>query len=213
MHHAMYHRILPLSLLMLAIVLVAPEAQAQKLYKWVDRNGNVTYTDSKPPENAGMVEEREIQQVSEDQPLDIEQLAEANPITFYSVPACDSCDMVRNYLTEQDLPFTEVNVESDIDNQNAMKAAVGNLSVPTLTVGTRAMTGYNRDGISAMLEVAGYPVTAAAAATAGTAEEADTAEAEAGADNDTPNADETEDTEPAEIDQPDNDAEAGNDNN
>lgn len=212
MRHAMQHRFLPLALLLVSATLLAtvPSAQAQKLYKWVDGNGNVTYTDTKPPENAGMVEERELERVTDDQQQpDLDQLAEESPITFYSVPGCDACDMVRNYLSEQDLPFTEVNVESDVDNQTAMKAAVGNLSVPTLTVGSRAMTGYNRDGIATMLEVAGYP-TGSAAATAGEGEAAETG---AEADNEATSAAETEDTEPAEPAEPEIDAEAGNDNN
>ncbi|NIW37869.1 MAG: DUF4124 domain-containing protein, partial [Gemmatimonadetes bacterium] len=35
------------------VVCAAPPAQAAKLYKWVDKDGNVTYSERKPPPESG----------------------------------------------------------------------------------------------------------------------------------------------------------------
>lgn len=40
-----------------ALVLLPPAAQAQKLYKWVDKDGNVTYSDQVPPTEAELARE------------------------------------------------------------------------------------------------------------------------------------------------------------
>jgi hypothetical protein len=50
--------ILPLSICLL--LLLPGAASAVKLYKWVDKDGNVTYQESPPPADAGKVEEKNI---------------------------------------------------------------------------------------------------------------------------------------------------------
>ena len=51
------HFLLPLSL-----ALLVPVAEAQKLYKWVDKDGNVTYSDQVPPSEAERAREELNQQ-------------------------------------------------------------------------------------------------------------------------------------------------------
>lgn len=53
LHHA--------SLLVIAALLCTPGGvQADKLYRWVDKQGKVTYQDHPPPKDAGKVEEKEL---------------------------------------------------------------------------------------------------------------------------------------------------------
>lgn len=143
-------------------------AQSGKLYKLVDEQGNVTFTDIKPEADASGVEELDtsLSAAGEDATADLDQLAEDAPITFYSASDCAACDMVRTYLKDSNLPYTEVEVADDYDAQQQMKQAVGNLNVPTVTVGERTLTGFNASALDAILDVAGYPVGEAAAAPA-----------------------------------------------
>jgi len=143
----------------LGLLLVLPLAQAGKLYKWVDRDGKVHYTDRAPPSSAGKVEERVIGSEPEDSAeAALEEAVAKYPITLYSVPKCSTCDLARLYLTKHKLPFTEKNVSAGNDaNQKEMIKKIGELVVPTIAVGERVMKGaYVESLLESELQMAGY---------------------------------------------------------
>ena len=47
-------------LVMLLLLTLPAAAVAAKLYKWVDKNGRVTYQETPPPSGSGKVEEKNI---------------------------------------------------------------------------------------------------------------------------------------------------------
>jgi glutaredoxin len=141
------------------MAVLALPCSADTAYRWVDREGNVTYQDEPPPPDAQQVEEKPIQGGSllpgaEDASADA---ARQYPIVLYSVPACDACSAARAYLQERGVPFTEYNVNGNPELQKKMKDKVGELSVPTLTVGEKIMKGYVRSLLEGELDAAGYP--------------------------------------------------------
>lgn len=143
----------------LALALVASPAFAGKLYKWVDESGNVSYQDRPPPEGQGRVEEREVRgsRASGGDPAADAAAAKA-PVTLYTVPGCSSCDAARAHLKQRGVPFSEVNVSANnVDAQQEMKKKVGELSVPTITVGAKVMKGYLASLLDGELDAAGYP--------------------------------------------------------
>lgn len=149
--------------ILLASLLASP-ALAGKLYKWVDERGNISYQDRPPPEGQGRVEEKNVRagtgaaSVSVD-PGAAEAAAKA-PVTLYMIPKCSPCDAARAYLKKRKVPFTEVNVsEKNPQGQEAMRKKVGELSVPTITVGGKVMQGYVESLVSGELDQAGYPPT------------------------------------------------------
>jgi len=142
-----------------ALLLVLPLAHAGKLYKWVDRDGKVHYTDRAPPSGAGKVEERVIGSEPEDSAeAALDEAVAKHPITLYSVPKCSTCDLARLYLTKHKLPFTEKNVSAGNDaNQKEMLKKIGELVVPTIAVGERVMKGaYVESLLESELQQAGY---------------------------------------------------------
>ena len=168
------------------LVLGSGPAQAEKLYKLVDEQGNVTYSDSKPENVAGEIEEQDASLPEVEAETDLDTLAEDTPIMFYSVPECAACDMVRTYLGNAGMPFTEVDVADDYDAQQSMKKDVGNLNVPTVSVGGRSLSGFNASALDTILDVAGYPVGGTPAVSPATASDTDAAGSEtdeAAADN------------------------------
>ena len=144
----------------LVTALVAAPAYAAKLYKWVDERGNVTYQDRPPPEGVGRVEEktmRERQGAASGDPAAAEAAAKA-PVTLYMVPKCSPCDLVRAYLKKRGVPFTEIDVsEKNRQAQQEMVKKIGELSVPTITVGSKIMQGYVESLLAGELDQAGYP--------------------------------------------------------
>jgi glutaredoxin len=142
---------------LLCLCALAVTAQAAKLYKWVDKDGNVSYQDRPPPSTAGRIEERDLRTGPTAGP----DAAERLPVVLYSVPKCQGCDLARAYLQKRQIPFTEKNVQSDVALQTEMKQKTGGLSVPTITVGSKVMQGYMESLLEGELEQAGYAKPAA----------------------------------------------------
>jgi glutaredoxin len=150
-----------------ALMCLAAAAAAAGAYKWVDENGKIHYSDAPPPDNARMVEETNVPvRPVTDQGPDVSQIAAAHPVALYVIPDCQTCDLVREYLTRRGVPFAETNVENDPQAQAAMKERVGALAVPTIIVGEKVMKGYVESLLEGELDAAGYPKTATAPATA-----------------------------------------------
>lgn len=144
----------------LLVSFMATPALAGKLYKWVDERGNVSYQDRPPPEGQGRVEEKNVRDGSAAASADPSAAVAAAkaPVTLYMIPKCSPCDAARTYLKKRKVPFTEVNVsEKNPQGQEAMRKKVGELSVPTITVGSKVMQGYVESLVSGELDQAGYP--------------------------------------------------------
>lgn len=156
--------IVPVSLPLATMAADTPPASpeeapvAKKLYKWIDREGNVTYNDQPPPDNGKYkVEERILKgekapakKVEEnDKPLP--------PVVMYMIPKCLSCDMARAYFQRRKVPFTEKNVEGNRLLIEELKKKTGTLSVPTILVGDKVMQGFLESLLAGELDAAGYP--------------------------------------------------------
>ncbi len=148
-------------LLPLALAVTAASAQ-DKLYKVVDKYGNITYQDNPPRQDDVVVEERsnafpvvpEAPRVTPDQR--IATAAQEFPLVLFRVPQCDSCDYVSWFLERRQLPFESVDVESDIGNQMRLKDTTGEYRVPVLVIGDKPVFGFDSDSLEAGLVEAGY---------------------------------------------------------
>lgn len=134
-------------------------AQAAKLYKWVDEDGNVSYH-QRPPRDAGKykVEEKEFGQTTESQRKSGSWQSSINkyPITLYMVPRCAMCDLVRQYLKSKKLPYSEINVENNKAAQAELTRVSGKLEVPVVTIGKGLVRGYSLEELNSKLIEAGY---------------------------------------------------------
>lgn len=145
-----------LTLLLLSVVFLLPVAQAQKLYKWVDKDGRVSYHDQPPPaDRAVRVEEKSLR--TDTTGAADNDTAAKSPVVLYSTPKCNSCDLARQYLQKRRVPFTEKNVDGDRQLQDELIKQAGGLAVPTLVVGTKVMRGYLESLLEGELDQAGYP--------------------------------------------------------
>jgi glutaredoxin len=135
--------------------------QAGSLYKWIDENGNVIYQDTPPPSS---VEYEEQNFTDPDEVLKqevspgLESAAAENPISLYSIPNCDACDLVRLYLDKRALPFAEKSVENNLLVQQELKSLAGQLNVPVLVVGDEIIDGYSKSAMRKVLLEKHYPI-------------------------------------------------------
>ncbi len=161
MQHAM--RVVTVAAAML-LSPIAVDAQST-LYKVVDQYGNVTYQDTPPADDAGVrsealeVEPPESPAAPADAAVnrdDVLAAAETRPLVLFTIPGCDTCDLLRWFLDERELPYEEVNVQNDIGNQQRLQEATGEYRVPVLMVGQAPLFGYDREDLVAELADAGY---------------------------------------------------------
>lgn len=152
-------------LLCLAAALAATAAQAQStVYRWVDKNGNVQYTDSPPPADAKSVTEKRMRgggPSSEEQvPYATQMAARRNPVTLYTSNSCgDYCAQGRALLGKRGVPFAEKNAQANQADQEALMKIAGSLAVPLLVVGEANVHGFDEEAWNAALDRAGYART------------------------------------------------------
>lgn len=147
------------ALVLIVAFLVLPwgATTAQKMYKWVDGQGNVTYHDRPPPADSGYrVEEKQVRSGAARTTDEADDAAQKFPVVLYSVPKCSSCDSARAYLQKRKVPFSEKNVEKDVKLQEELKAKAGALAVPTILIGSKVMNGYLESLLEGELNQAGY---------------------------------------------------------
>lgn len=140
-------------------------AQAIKLYKWVDSEGKISYQGQPPPpgqkyEEKSFTEEGVNTQTSID--LKREQAAISAPATLYMTQECGSCELVRKVFDLHAIPYLEVDVENDIEAQEGLKKLTGALRIPSVTIGDKVISGFDRNKIEDILLSKGYPLGSAA---------------------------------------------------
>ncbi len=149
----------------LAILLAvfAMSAEAQQLYRWVDKNGRVTYSQNPPPAGAATsVQQKSLgSSVVEGANLPYAaQVASKNfPVTLYTAPDCAApCKDGRDYLAKRGIPYKEMLV-GDEPSMASLKNLTGKTQVPVLQVGRDAMSGFNSTDWKTALDLAGYPAS------------------------------------------------------
>ncbi|SEK06501.1 MULTISPECIES: glutaredoxin family protein [unclassified Variovorax] len=140
-----------------ALLLVASGAMAQSVYRQVDKNGKVTFSDRAPttgsdsaPQggpgttaNAGLSYE-------------LRQVVQRYPVVLYASEECGPCSDARTMLITRGIPFDERIVKSN-DEIEALQRLSNQTSLPLLTIGSQQLKGYADAEWSQYLDAAGYP--------------------------------------------------------
>lgn len=131
-----------------------------QLYRWVDQDGKVHYTQQPPPPGAKNVQKKSGgTPVAAGAPLPYAtQIAAKNfPVVLYTTPDCgEACAQARNALVGRTVPFREVSV---VDQKAAeeLKSLGGKVEVPVLRVGKQMQSGFEATVYKNALDAAGYP--------------------------------------------------------
>jgi glutaredoxin len=141
----------------LLATLIAGSASAQ-LYRWVDAEGKVYYTDQ-PPANAKNVETHKTTAnvVSSTTPFAVQQATKNFPVKIYTGTNCGSpCSDARDLLARRGVPFNEVSVTQPAQ-LDELKKVSGGEEVPIVLVGRAVLKGFEPTSLTAALDNAGYP--------------------------------------------------------
>ena len=93
-------------------------AQAQStVYRWVDKDGKVHFSDTPPPADAKDATQRRVGGGGTEDtqlPYATQVAARRNPVTLFVGAACgDPCDKGRDLLTRRGIPYTERDAQAN----------------------------------------------------------------------------------------------------
>ncbi len=75
-------------------------------------------------------------------------------ITIYSTPTCHFCHMAKEFLTEHNVPFTDYNVQENVEKRQEMVEKSGGMAVPVIDVDGEVMVGYDRNRLASLAGIA-----------------------------------------------------------
>lgn len=73
-------------------------------------------------------------------------------VSVYSTQSCPYCTMVKNYLREKQVPFTDYDVGRDQHKAQEMVRKSGQMGVPVVDINGRIIIGFNRPEIDRALQ-------------------------------------------------------------
>lgn len=147
--------------LVLLSLLMAGSAMAQ-VYRQVDKNGVVSYSDQPPTRAAQPATPRggtvnEMPDTSAGSlPYELRQVVQRYPVTLYTGDECQPCSAARSMLTTRGVPFSERTVKTN-DDVAALQRLSGQNTLPVVSIGTQQLKGYSDIEWSQYLDAAGYP--------------------------------------------------------
>jgi glutaredoxin len=146
----------------LAVIAAAGAAaqQAPPIYRYVDPNGRVIYSDHIPPANSKNVEAKRLTQnyIETDKlTLESKQARDRYPVTLYTFDCGDICSNAEALLNRRGVPYRVVNVK-DQKGVDQLKKVTGDTQVPVLQAGDKLIAkGFGEARWQALLDDAGYP--------------------------------------------------------
>jgi hypothetical protein len=145
------------------VVAMAATAQTQQVYRYVDADGRVVYSDKPPPPNAREAQAKRVgSNTIETSDLSYSEVMaqERFPVTLYTFGCGTVCDTASALLNKRGVPHTVVDVGQS-GGAEKLKRLTGGLDAPALQVGDQYATGYNESRWQNLLDDAGYPKTPA----------------------------------------------------
>lgn len=139
------------------LALVSP-AQAERVYKTVDEQGNVTYQ-SRPSYDGETVEERDISGGYDpsEEAIALDRAIQFSPVTVYAIKKCKPCDQAKAQLAKRKVPFTEKDPTSDKALYKEFQELGGANVVPVIKIGDTVVSEFTTQALDEALDGAGYP--------------------------------------------------------
>jgi glutaredoxin len=145
----------------LVAALLANTASAQNMFRWVDKDGKVHFSDQPPPPSEKNVTQKKLQGnvIEVDKlPFATREALRKNPVVIYTSGNCgDACKDGRNLLTTRGIPFTEKIIDNDVNLIAELKKLSNDTILPLLIVGQDQVKGMQVQKWNNALDSAGYP--------------------------------------------------------
>lgn len=137
---------------LLMLLLLSGPSRAE-VYKWVDKNGTVQFSDKQPstaPKPGSKVEKVKIEVVTysfvKTTPIKTALPSAARGhVTLYGTQWCGYCKQARQYFQQNNIAYRDLDVEND-SQAKAEWQQMGGRGVPVILVGQQRMDGFSPEG-------------------------------------------------------------------
>ena len=76
-------------------------------------------------------------------------------ITIYSTPTCHFCHMAKEFLTQNNVAYTDIDVSADPDKRAEMIDKSGQMGVPVIVIGDEVIVGFDRNRLATLAGIEG----------------------------------------------------------
>ncbi|HEU0050848.1 MAG TPA: glutaredoxin domain-containing protein [Patescibacteria group bacterium] len=73
-------------------------------------------------------------------------------VTVYSTPTCPYCKLVKDFLKENSIAFSEIDVASDTAAANEMVKMSGQMGVPVIKIDDEIIVGWNKSALEEVIK-------------------------------------------------------------
>lgn len=74
-------------------------------------------------------------------------------ITVYSTPTCPFCIRVKQFLKDNNVKFSDIDVSSDSEKADEMIKKSGQMGVPVIEIDGAIVVGFDKEKIKEMLGI------------------------------------------------------------
>lgn len=143
----------------MVLLLCATSVYASQVYRWVDKDGHVQYSDQPPPAGVKKSEQRTIggNVIDGQDSYPLKQAMAKNPVALYAGACGVLCDEARKLLDKRGIPYTAKDPQNRKPDADELMSLIGVMEVPALKVGNKHVKGFDANRWNTMLDEAGYP--------------------------------------------------------
>jgi len=74
-------------------------------------------------------------------------------VTIYTTPTCVYCKMTKAFFKENNVQYEEKDVSADRAAADEMIQKSGQMGVPVIDIDGQILTGFDKDGLSRLLNI------------------------------------------------------------
>ena len=145
-----------MKIIIILLLLVVFPSQAE-IYKWVDENGKVHFSDRKPESEKTEELKLEVNTYThvtfESSTVDIglNRKTGSKKVVMYSTEWCGYCEKARRYFKKSKIRFTEYDIEKNAKAKRRYDK-MGAKGIPVILVGKKRMNGFSEKGFKRIYE-------------------------------------------------------------
>lgn len=72
-------------------------------------------------------------------------------VTIYSTPSCHFCHAAKEFFTENNVAYTDIDVAADAEKRKEMVDMTGQMGVPVIRIGDDVVVGFDEAKVKELL--------------------------------------------------------------
>jgi len=132
--------------LLYASTLVCTQVANAEVYKWVDEQGQVYYTDQ-PVGITGDASAIDLQVNTYTAPQILDSVYRSSGVVMYSASWCTVCRKASKYFRQKGITFTEYDIERSEKGRREYNK-LGARGVPVILVGDKRLNGFTEEAFN-----------------------------------------------------------------